>query len=102
MPSSSLTVGATSTRDRAVADQCVLYSFSSTSGNEYTITVFTSGGDPSLRVASDADFNDVLTTEARTGGETYSFTAAANQDFFLAVFPATATATDFEIFVTSP
>lgn len=98
----TLTVGATSTRDSAVADQCVLYSFSGTSGTDYTITVFTSGGDPSLRVASDADFIDVLTTEARTGGETYSFTAAADQGFFLAVFPATATATDFEIFVTSP
>lgn len=98
----TLTVGAPATRDSAVVDQCVLYSFSGTSGTDYTITVFTSRGDPSLRVASDADFIDVLTTEARTGGETYSFTAAANQDFFLAVFPATATATDFEIFVTSP
>jgi hypothetical protein len=98
----TLTIGAPSTRDSAVADQCVLYSFSGTSGTDYTITVFTTSGDPSLRVASDAGFNDVLTTEARTGGETYSFTAAANQDFFLAVFPATAAGTDFEIFVTSP
>lgn len=97
-----LTVGAASTRDSAVPDQCVIYSLSGTSGTAYTITMFTSRGDPSLRVASDADFTDILTTEAKTGGETYSFTAAADQDFFLAVFPGTTAKTDFEIFVTSP
>jgi hypothetical protein len=42
-------------------------------------------------------FNDVLMTQAKTGGETYSFTAASSQDFHLAVFPATAAETDFVV-----
>jgi hypothetical protein len=70
--------------------------------SRYTVTVFDLGGDPSLKVASDAAFTSVLTTQANTGGETFSFTAAASQDFRLAVFPSAAVEANFEIFVTSP
>jgi hypothetical protein len=98
----ALAVGGPHKFDAAVPRQCVLYTFPGTSGVRYTVTVFDLGGDPSLKVASDAAFTSVLTTQAHTGGETFSFTAAASQGFHLAVFPSGAADANFEIFVTSP
>jgi hypothetical protein len=98
----ALAVGGAHKFDAAVPGQCVLYTFPGTSSIRYTVTVFELGGDPSLKVASDAAFTSVLTTQANTGGETFSFTAVASQDFRLAVFPSAAVETNFEIFVTSP
>lgn len=98
----ALAVGGAHRFDAVVPGQCVLYTFPGTSSVRYTVTVFDLGGDPGLKVASDAGFTSVLTTQANTGGETFSFTAAASQDFHLAVLPSTAVETNFEIFVTSP
>src|SRR5262249_19101290 len=71
--------------DSGVQGQCVLFSFDAGAGTPYTVTVFTSGGDPSLVVASDASFASVLTTQATPGGQTYSFTPTGTQTFHLAV-----------------
>jgi hypothetical protein len=97
-----LVVGAASVRQSAAPDQCIVYSFAATSGLSYTVTMFTSRGNPGLIVADGPDFASIFTTETTPGGEVYPFTAAATQDFYLAVFPETVTTTDFEIFVETP
>jgi hypothetical protein len=98
----TLAVGAASVRQSAAPDQCVVYSFAATNGLSYTVTMFTSRGNPGIILADRSDFASLLTTETTAGGEIYTFTAAATQDFYLAVFPETTTTTDFEIFVESP
>ena len=97
-----LVVEAPSVRQSAAPDQCVVYSFAAISSLSYTVTVFTSRGNPGLIVADGADFTSMLTNQTTSGGEVYTFTAAATQDFYLAVFAETATTTDFEIFVETP
>ncbi len=97
-----LTVGAPSARDTAAIGQCVLFSFAGTAGTDYTVTMYAMGGDPGMKIANDADFLDLLTTQSTQGGETYNFTAAATQSFFIGVFPTDPMTTSFEIFVTSP
>lgn len=97
-----LVVGAPSVRQSAAPDQCVMYSFAALSGASYTVTMYTTRGNPGLIVADDADFTSMLTTQTTPGGEVYTFTAVATQDFHLAIFAETATTTDFEIFVETP
>jgi hypothetical protein len=97
-----LTVGAPSARDTAAIGQCVLFSFAGAMGTDYTVTMYAMGGDPGMKIANDADFLDLLTTQSTQGGETYTFTAAATQSFFIGVFPTDPMTTGFEIFVTSP
>jgi len=98
----TLVVGAPSIRQSAAPDQCVVYSFAAIGGLSYTVTMFTSRGNPGLIVANGPDFSSILTTETTPGGEVYTFTASDMQDFYMAVFPETATTTDFEIFVETP
>lgn len=98
----ALVVGGAHVNDNAVASQCILFSFPASAGTTYTVTMYTSGGDPSLVVGSNATFTSVLTTQATPGGQTYTFQASATQSYHLAVFPANAVTTSFEIFVTSP
>jgi len=98
----TLVVGGAPTSDEAVQGQCILFSFPANVGTSYTVTMYATGGDPSLIVASNATFTSVLTIQATPGGQTYTFQASATQSYYLAVFPADATTTGFEIFVTSP
>ena len=97
-----LVVGAPSVWQSAAPDQCVVYWFAATGDLSYTVTMYTSRGNPGLIVAEDSDFSSKLSTETTPGGEVYTFTAAATQAFYLAVFPETATTTDFEILVETP
>ena len=99
----TLQVGGPTVFETAVANQCVSFFFSGTQGTSYTVTVTTSGGDPSLLTASSMDFGNVLSLEESTGGENYAFTAAASQNFYVAVFPTGGgPTTDFQISVSSP
>jgi hypothetical protein len=98
----NLTVGASSVSAVAVGGQCLMYRWSPGGTAAHTITMYSLGGEPSMTLAKDAAFANIVTTQSRVGGETYSFTPQAAQQYYLAIFPADANATRFQVSIASP